>query len=133
MFRFLCSRQLLPLKHRRTHLKFLQQNGFFIVKSFTSVGSLPESNQKPEEEEKLSFAVSYLINSCGLSKKSAILAFQRKRVLFQSPEKPDSVLNLLKENGFSNAQISKIVGMHPLILVSDPERPFCPRLSFCVL
>ena len=52
---------------------FFQQNGFFIVKSFTSVGSLSESNQKPEEEGKHSFAVSYLINSCGLSTKSAIL------------------------------------------------------------
>jgi hypothetical protein len=52
---------------------FFQQNGFFIVKYFTSVGSLSESNQKPEEEGKHSFAVSYLINSCGLSTKSAIL------------------------------------------------------------
>jgi mTERF domain-containing protein len=129
MFRFICSRQLLPLKHRRTHLQFLQQNGFFLVKSFTSVGSLPESNQKPEEEEKLSFAVSYLINSCGLSKKSAILASQKKRVLFQSPERPDSVLNLFKENGFSNAQISKIVRMHPRILLSHPEKILLPKIE----
>jgi mTERF domain-containing protein len=129
MFGFLCSRQLLPLKHRRTHLGFLQQNGFFLVKSFTSVGSLPESNKKPEEEEKLSLAVSYLINSCGLSKKSAILASQRKRVLFQSPERPDSVLNLLKENGFSNAQISKIVTKHPRILLSHPEKNLLPKIE----
>jgi mTERF domain-containing protein len=129
MFGFLCSRQLLPLKHRRTHLGFLQQNGFFLVKSFTSVGSLPESNQKPEEEEKLSLAVSYLINSCGLSKKSAILASQRKRVLFQSPERPDSVLNLFKENGFSNAQISKIVRKHPRILLSHPEKILLPKIE----
>jgi mTERF domain-containing protein len=127
MFGFLCSRQLLPLKHRRTHLGFLQQNGFFIVKSFTSVGCLPESNQKPEEEEKHSFAVSYLINSCGLSTKSAIL--KSRRLLFQSPERPDSVLNLLKENGFSNAQISKIVRMHPLILSSHPEKTLLPKIE----
>jgi mTERF domain-containing protein len=129
MFGFLCSRQLRPLKHRRTHLGFLQQNGFFIVKSFTSVGSLPESNQKPEEEEKHSFAVSYLINSCGLPAKSAILASQSQRVLFQSPERPDSVLNFLKENGFSNAQISKIVRMHPLILLSHPEKTLLPKIE----
>jgi mTERF domain-containing protein len=110
-------------------LGFLQQNGFFIVKSFTSVGSLPESNQKPEEEEKHSFAVSYLINSCGLPAKSAILASQSHRVLFQSPERPDSVLNLLKENGFSNAQISKIVRMHPLILLSHPEKTLLPKIE----
>jgi mTERF domain-containing protein len=127
MFGFLCSRQLLPLKHRRTHLGFLQQNGFFIVKSFTSVGCLPESNQKPEKEEKHSFAVSYLINSCGLSTKSAIL--KSRKLLFQSPERPDSVLNLLKENGFSNAQISKIVRKHPLILLSHPEKTLLPKIE----
>ncbi|KAE8038610.1 hypothetical protein FH972_011104 [Carpinus fangiana] len=127
MFGFLCSRQLQRLKHRRAHLGFLQQNGFFIVKSFTSVGSLSESNKKPEEEGKHSFAVSYLINSCGLSTKSAILASQR--VLFQSPERPDLVLNFFKENGFSNAQISRIVGMLPLILLSHPEKTLLPKIE----
>ncbi|KAE8038614.1 hypothetical protein FH972_011108 [Carpinus fangiana] len=126
MFGFLCSRQLLALKHRRTHLGFLQQNGFFIVKSFTSVG-LPESNQKPDEEKKHSFAMSYLINSCGLPAKSAILASQR--VLFQSPERPDSVLNLFKENGFSNDQISHIVRKHPPILLSDLEKTLLPKIE----
>jgi mTERF domain-containing protein len=127
MFGFLCSRQLQVLKHRRrTHLGFLQQNGFFIVKSFTSVGSLVESNEKPEEE-KHSFAVSYLINSCGLSAKSAILASQR--VVFQNPEKPDSVLNFLKDNGFSNAQISQIVRMHPLVLLAHPEKTLLPKIE----
>ncbi|XP_062173672.1 transcription termination factor MTERF2, chloroplastic-like [Alnus glutinosa] len=126
MFGFLCSRQLEVLKHRRTHLGFLQQNGFFIVKSFTSVGSLVESNEKPEEEKHY-FAVSYLINSCGLSAKSAILASQR--VVFQNPEKPDSVLNFLKENGFSNAQISQIVRMHPQVLLAHPEKTLLPKIE----
>jgi mTERF domain-containing protein len=127
MFGFLCSRQLVQLKYRRTQLGFLQQNGFFIVKSFTSVGSLPESNLKPEEEEKHSFAVSYLINSCGLSTKSAIL--KSRRLLFQSPERPDSVLNLFKENGFSNTQISRTVRKHPMILLSDPEKTLLPKIE----
>jgi mTERF domain-containing protein len=129
MFGCFCSRQLLLVKHRSTQLGFLQQNGFFIVKSFTSVGSLPESNKKTEEEEKHSFAVSYLINSCGLPAKSAILASQSQRVLFQSPERPDSVLNLFKENGFSNAQISRIVRKYPLILLSDPEKNLLPKIE----
>jgi mTERF domain-containing protein len=127
MFRFLCPRQLLPLKHRRTHLGFLQQNGFFIVKSFTSVGSLPDSNKKPEEEKKHSFAVYCLISSCGLPAKSASLASQR--VLFQNPERPDSVLNLFKENGFSNDQISRIVRKHPPVLLTDPEKTLLPKIE----
>jgi mTERF domain-containing protein len=103
-----------------------QQNAFFILKSFTSIGSM-ESNEK-QEEEKLSFTVSYLINSCGLSPKSAILASQRMN--FENPERPDSVLNLLKENGFTNTQISKIVRVRPLFLLSDPEKTFLPKIEF---
>jgi mTERF domain-containing protein len=129
MFGFLCSRQLLALKSWRTHLGLLQQNGFFIVKSFTSVGSLPESNKNPEEEEKLSFAMSYLINSCGLSTKSAILASQSLRVLFQGPKRPDSVLNFLKENGFGNAQISQIVRSYTPVLLSHTEKTLLPKIE----
>jgi mTERF domain-containing protein len=62
-----------------------------------------------------------------LSTKSAILASQR--VLFQSPERPDSVLNLLKENGFSNAQISQIVRIHPPVLLSHPEKTLLPKIE----
>lgn len=76
MFGFLCSRQLLLLRHRRTQLGFLlQQNGFFIVKLITPVG-LSESNKKLEEEKQF-LAVSQLLGICGLStklSKSAILA-----------------------------------------------------------
>jgi hypothetical protein len=54
---------------------FFQQNAFFILKSFTSLGLL-ESNET-QQGEKHSFRVSYLINSCGLSPKSATLASQR--------------------------------------------------------
>ena len=128
MFALPCSRQVLLLKSR-TQLLVFQQNAFFILKSFTSIG-LMESNEK-QQEEKLSFTVSYLINSCGLSPKSAILASQRMN--FENPERPDSVLNLLKENGFTPTQISKIVRLHPRFLLSDPEKTLCPRLSFTVL
>ncbi|GLT53767.1 hypothetical protein SLA2020_270170 [Shorea laevis] len=126
MFALLCSRQVLLLKSRRTHLGFFQQNAFFILKSFTSIG-LFESNET-QQEEKYSFTVSYLINSCGLSPKSAILASQRMN--FDSPERPDSVLNLLKENGFNHTQISRIVRANPLFLLYDPEKTLLPKIEF---
>jgi mTERF domain-containing protein len=115
MFALLSSRQVLSNKSRRSQLGFFQQNAFFILKSFTSIGLL-ESNET-QQGEKHSFRVSYLINSCGLSPKSAILASQRMD--FENPERPDSVLNLLKENGFTNTQISKLVRINPLLLLSD--------------
>ncbi|XP_041016778.1 transcription termination factor MTERF15, mitochondrial-like [Juglans microcarpa x Juglans regia] len=123
---YLCSRHLLLGKHRRTNLGFLLKNGFFIGKSFASVG-LSESNEKLEEK-KHSFAVSYFINYCGLSTKSAILASQRVR--FRTPEKPDSVLNLLKENGFTNTQISRLVRIAPQLLLSNPEKTLLPKIEF---
>ncbi|XP_041016777.1 transcription termination factor MTERF15, mitochondrial-like [Juglans microcarpa x Juglans regia] len=126
MFGYLCSRHLLLGKHRRTNLGFLLKNGFFIGKSFASVG-LSESNEKLEEKEH-SFAVSYFINCCGLSTKSAILASQRVR--FRTPEKPDSVLNLLKENGFTNTQISRLVRIEPQLLLSNPEKTLLPKIEF---
>ncbi|XP_059439091.1 transcription termination factor MTERF15, mitochondrial-like [Corylus avellana] len=126
MFALLCSRQVVLLKGRRTQLGLFQQNAFFILKSFTSIG-LFESNER-QEEEKHSFTVSYLINSCGLSPKSAILASERMN--FENPARPDSVLNLLKENGFTNTQISKLVRIHPLLLLSDPEKTLLPKIEF---
>ncbi|KAG2697348.1 hypothetical protein I3760_07G101500 [Carya illinoinensis] len=126
MFGYLCSRHLLLGKHRRTNLGFLPKDGFFIGKSFASVG-LSESNEKLEEKEP-SFAVSYFINCCGLSTKSASLASQRVR--FRTPEKPDSVLNLLKENGFTNTQISRMVKIDPSVLLSKPEKTLLPKIEF---
>jgi mTERF domain-containing protein len=126
MFALLCSRQLLLLKSRKTQLRFFQKNAFFILKSFTSIG-LCQSSEK-QQEEKHSFTVSYLINSCGLSPKSAILASQSMN--FENPERPDSVLNLLKENGFTNAQISQVVRIHPLVLLSYPEKTLLPKIEF---
>ncbi|GLT53761.1 hypothetical protein SLA2020_270110 [Shorea laevis] len=54
----------------------------------------------------------------------------RQRTNFENPERPDSVLNLLKENGFTRTQISKIVKVQPLFLLSDPEKTLLPKIEF---
>ena len=104
---------------------FLQKNACFMFKSFTSIG-LSESEQQKGKEH--SFTVSYLINSCGLSPKSALLA--SKRVHFENPEGPDSVLNLFKENGFEETQITKLVRVVPRLLISDPKNTILPKIEF---
>ena len=129
MFSFLCSTRLLLLKPRTTQLGFLHQNAFFICKSFASITLSDSSHQQQQgQEEEHSFTVSYLINSCGLSSKSALLA--SKWVHFENPERPDSVLNLLKENGFTNTQISKLVRIRPKVLLSYPEKTLLPKIEF---
>ncbi|GFQ03346.1 hypothetical protein PHJA_002478400 [Phtheirospermum japonicum] len=78
--------------------------------------------------EKKSFTVSYLINSCGLSSNDAVSA--SKKVCFKSPEKPDAVLDLLRNYGFTNADISRIVATMPNVLLSSPNKTLLPRLQF---
>ncbi|KAI9196034.1 hypothetical protein LWI28_020410 [Acer negundo] len=75
-----------------------------------------------------SFTVSYLINSCGFSQKSALSA--SKLVNFNSPEKPDSVIAFLKSHGFSETQISKVVRGRPRLLGASPERTLLPKFEF---
>ncbi|GFP83104.1 hypothetical protein PHJA_000453600 [Phtheirospermum japonicum] len=79
--------------------------------------------------EKKSFTVSYLINSCGLSSNDAVSA--SKKVCFKSPEKPDAVLKLLREYGFTGAHhIPKIVTVWPNVLVACPNKTLLPKLQF---
>ncbi|KAK7845470.1 hypothetical protein CFP56_009232 [Quercus suber] len=128
MFGFLSSRQLLFISNRRrTQLGLLQKNAFFIIQSFTSVGRLSES-EFGNEAERNYFTVSYLVNSCGLSPKSALLA--SNKVHFQNPDRPDSVLSLLKENGFDNTQITKLIRSRPTLLLADPENTLLPKIEF---
>ncbi|GLT28533.1 hypothetical protein SLA2020_034570 [Shorea laevis] len=105
-----------------THLSFLLD--------FASISqSRPfSSNVVARKFDKQSFTVSYLINSCGLSPESAKLI--SKRVQFRDSVKPDSVLNLLRNHGFTDAHISRIVRVQPLVLWLDAERTLLPKLEF---
>ncbi|KAL5708823.1 hypothetical protein ACHQM5_019580 [Ranunculus cassubicifolius] len=75
-----------------------------------------------------SFMISYLINTCGLSQQKAISA--SKKFHFESSTKPDSVLTLLKNNGFSDSQISKIIAQRPKILVASVDETLKPKFDF---
>ncbi|XWS14050.1 hypothetical protein CRYUN_Cryun36dG0090500 [Craigia yunnanensis] len=75
-----------------------------------------------------SFTVSYLINKCGLSSESALTA--SKYVHFETPEKPDSVISLLKNHGFSEPQITRLIKKRPGLLISDAEKTLLPELEF---
>ncbi|KAG5240919.1 transcription termination factor MTERF6 [Salix suchowensis] len=74
------------------------------------------------------FTVSYLINSCGLSPKSALAA--SKDVQFDAQHKPDVVLGFLKNRGFSKAQIFNIVKGYPGVLLTNPDKTLLPKLEF---
>ncbi|KAG1366474.1 transcription termination factor MTERF15, mitochondrial-like [Cocos nucifera] len=72
------------------------------------------------------FLVQYLINSCGLSSDEAAEASKHIAHL-KSPSNPDSVLRFLKQSGFSDAHIRKLVALHPRVLCSKVEKTLNPK------
>lgn len=50
--------------------------------------------------------------------------------VMQAKEKPDSVISFFKNRGFSNAQISFIIGKYPRVLLSDPNKTLLPKFQF---
>ncbi|KAK4420936.1 hypothetical protein Salat_2044100 [Sesamum alatum] len=126
MLSVLCRKQLIvPLSNARVYgiPRFLVagKDGIF-VRLFSS------KRFEIEADDKQSFTVSYLMNSCGLSSEAAISA--SKKLHLNSPEKPDRLLALLKSYGFSNAHISKMMAKCPIILTADPEKTVSPKLKF---
>ncbi|CAN1150470.1 Transcription termination factor MTERF8, chloroplastic [Linum perenne] len=74
------------------------------------------------------FALSYLINDCGLRPELAASAV--KYVHFKTPDKPNVVLEFFRNLGLSSSQIPKIIQRRPQVLLSDPEKRFVPKISF---
>ncbi|XP_058202706.1 uncharacterized protein LOC131317150 [Rhododendron vialii] len=98
-------------------IHFLQIHPFSSsLKSFKN-----PANQDP-------FIVTYLIKSCGFSPEAAISA--SKRVNFESPERPDSVLAFFKNNEFTKTQISNLIKKFPQLLLSDPDKILLPKFEF---
>ncbi|KAF2322043.1 hypothetical protein P3X46_010411 [Hevea brasiliensis] len=124
MFGFLNSRLALnksvSLLVSNAQLGILPFHSLFLIRSFSSS---PPSNLNEH-----SFIVSYLINSWGLTRKSAQSI--SKRMCFETTERPDSVLRLLREHGFTNSQISKIVEGRPQVLLAQPEKTLLPKFEF---
>ncbi|CAA0841283.1 Mitochondrial transcription termination factor family protein [Striga hermonthica] len=81
-----------------------------------------------ENASENSFTVSYLINTWGLSEKDAVLVSTKIRL--ESSEKPDAVLNLLRQYGFTHAHIPKLVTRWPKVLSTCPEQNLTPKLEF---
>ena len=98
-----------------TQQHFLGNITPFVIRCFSS------SKQR-------SFTVSYLINSCGLSPETAIST--SKKVQFENPKNPDSVLALLRNHGCTDTHISKIVAKLPLLLLANPVKTLLPKLQF---
>ncbi|KAJ4966055.1 hypothetical protein NE237_017904 [Protea cynaroides] len=86
-----------------------------------SISAKPSQDLNP-------FVVSYLINRCGLSPAAATSA--SKRVNFETSDRPDSVLTLFRNHGFTETQISDLIKKQPSLIVADPAKTLLPKLKF---
>ncbi|XP_010498565.1 PREDICTED: transcription termination factor MTERF6, chloroplastic/mitochondrial-like [Camelina sativa] len=106
----------------------------FLVSRRSTLCSVSQSHQvKSDDFQKQaqcseSFTVSYLVNSCGLSLESA--KSNSRFVKLVASKKPDSVLALFKNHGFTNDQITNVIKSFPRILSLSPEGVISPKLMF---
>ncbi|CAA0830095.1 Mitochondrial transcription termination factor family protein [Striga hermonthica] len=94
-------------------------------RTFTT-GKPPQGDRDNGSEK--SFSLSYLVSSCGLAPDAAVRASSKLQL--KSPEKPDAVLNLLREYGFTATDISVVVTRWPNILSACPDKTLLPKLEF---
>ncbi|CAA0828170.1 Mitochondrial transcription termination factor family protein [Striga hermonthica] len=101
--------------------------------SENAVFSRPFTTGRPppgvhENDSEKSFTFSYLVSSCKLTPYAAVRASSKLQL--KSPENPDAVLNLLREYGFTAADISIMVSRWPNILSACPDKTLLPKLEF---
>jgi mTERF domain-containing protein, mitochondrial len=72
--------------------------------------------------------VAYLV-SCGVSPATAAI----RKVRIRDTDKADAVRELLREYGFSDAEVTRTVVNDPLLLTFDPDRILRPKLEFLLL
>ncbi|CAA0831827.1 Mitochondrial transcription termination factor family protein [Striga hermonthica] len=127
MFAILRGRRLrfLPELSILAALQLWTSENAFFFRAFTS-GKPPPSVRENDPEQ--SFAFSYLVSSCGLAPDVAARASSKLHL--KSPENPDAVLNLLREYGFTAADISVMVTRWPNVLCSCPDKTLLPKLEF---
>ncbi|XP_051202331.1 transcription termination factor MTERF8, chloroplastic-like [Lolium perenne] len=90
--------------------------------SLTAVSSAPNSELCPA-------TVSYLI-SCGLSPAAAATAATTQKIRILSTDKADDVCALLRDYGFTDANIVRTLRSAAKLLIADPERILRPKLAF---
>ncbi|XP_065865051.1 uncharacterized protein [Euphorbia lathyris] len=104
------------------HNRFLQSSA-----TLSSTSPLPNSVTSSS-----SFTVQFLVNSCGLPLKSALSVSEKFQLEETNPQKPQSVLQLLKWHHFSDTQVAKLIVKYPQILHIKVKNNLQPKLEYFV-
>ncbi|XP_078149184.1 transcription termination factor MTEF18, mitochondrial-like [Carex rostrata] len=85
-------------------------------------------HEAPSPTSSSQFAVNYLIQSCGLSTNKAT-QLSRYVPHLKSPEKPDAVLQFLRQTGITEPDIIAAVSRDPRFLCLSVEKRLKPRMA----
>ncbi|KAK1279298.1 hypothetical protein QJS04_geneDACA015101 [Acorus gramineus] len=110
---------------RRNVIDIVIRRGSTQTHPLKSISTTSEDNETYKTPD---FMVSYFMNTYGLSSNSALKA--SKSIRFKTTEKPDSVLLFLKNQGFTNTQIAKLVSIAPRLVLSNPDKILKPKMDF---
>ncbi|CAO2839975.1 unnamed protein product [Amaranthus hypochondriacus] len=88
----------------------------------------PDFHSNPSP--KLSFTIQYFTKSCGLSIDSAISVSEKVKLNEKNKYQFDSVISFLKNNHFSDAQITKLVELYPFVLCNKLSVNLKPKIKF---
>ncbi|RHN73184.1 putative transcription regulator mTERF family [Medicago truncatula] len=97
-------------------------------KSISSLSTLSLNHNSSTTSQQTQFTVSYLITNFGFSSETASKA--SKLVQFDTSRKPDSVIAVFRNYGFSDSQIKNIIRQAPDILKCDPYKRVLPKFEF---
>ncbi|KAM7256915.1 hypothetical protein ACFE04_012656 [Oxalis oulophora] len=94
----------------------------------TTTEAAPAAVATTTTTKESSFTTSYLVDTCGFSPESALSV--SKIVKLKNAQKPDALLNCLREYGFSETQLFRLVRKCPKVLVLDAEKNLSPKFEF---
>ncbi|ESQ29209.1 hypothetical protein EUTSA_v10024167mg [Eutrema salsugineum] len=106
----------------------LVQNVSAFSNPFSSASAAADVSPPQDGRKGKTFNVFDLVDSLDLTRKLAE-SISRK-VSSDGKGDPDSVLNLLTSNGFTDSQISSIITVYPRLLMLDAEKSLGPKLQF---
>ncbi|KAI5650704.1 hypothetical protein M9H77_36709 [Catharanthus roseus] len=109
---------------------FPRNFGFFQWNQLSTLSRKPLSSTVKIDAEKnlVSFTVNYLVKKLGFPPERAALV--SKSTNFQTPEKPDSVILFLKDEGFTHDQIQLLIKEYPRFILCDPKKTLLPKIEF---
>ncbi|XP_065869286.1 transcription termination factor MTERF8, chloroplastic-like [Euphorbia lathyris] len=79
-----------------------------------------------------SYTVEFLVNSCGLSLKSALSVSNKFQLNHKTPQNPQSVLQLLKSHHFSDTHVAQLIVKHPQVLNCRIHSNLKPKFDYLV-